>query len=597
MRKITLFLTFLFAVAMATTAQIKTDGTEYRIKEKNTGLYLNVGGASANNYGEVYGSEKKEGDEALVQIFTFVSAPNDGTYDGFYLKSNSGEYISYNGSGQGWNVNNAPEEANAHFLIFEETSAELNEYKIKCYNQSKSNYKYFKWEYVGASGKYHPFNDSDAGAVFVLEEVGLPEYTVTYNYIYNDNVKKTVTHQVVEGVAFPGYDLNLYAASYSGELPTGTVSEGGEYNIVVEFGEMPFEYFEDAAAVVANNGWYNLIMHSNENNIARYRTYLGAGDGTKLAWGEHKSLTNATDEYYWGFVGNPFDGFKVINKAKENCYLTSNGSSNPTMVENGNTTWNINYRKYNPNTDGDYVQLGDWFCLQHPENGKYMNGNANDGIVNFWTDNDNGSAILAVKPITIKATADYATYFAETAIQIPNESGVEVYYANSVADNSVNLEQITGVVYPGTGVVVKCEVDDDLTYAPEVVSLGNDVTVLSGNLLKGTTKRTLITKETGKECYALGMSEGVGFYRAVNGENEGEFYNGAFKAYLEVETAGQSAVVFYSFDFGGNTTAIESVVTPTFDANAPIYDLSGRRVVNAVKGGLYIQNGKKFIVK
>lgn len=31
--------------------------------------------------------------------------------------------------------------------------------------------------------------------------------------------------------------------------------------------------------------------------------------------------------------------------------------------------------------------------------------------------------------------------------------------------------------------------------------------------------------------------------------------------------------------------------------DAPVFDLSGRRVVKVVKGGLYIQNGKKFIVK
>jgi hypothetical protein len=49
------------------------------------------------------------------------------------------------------------------------------------------------------------------------------------------------------------------------------------------------------------------------------------------------------------------------------------------------------------------------------------------------------------------------------------------------------------------------------------------------------------------------------------------------------------------FNFGGNTTAIESVVNG-LDANAPIYDLSGRRVKVATKG-IYIQNGKKFMVK
>lgn len=47
----------------------------------------------------------------------------------------------------------------------------------------------------------------------------------------------------------------------------------------------------------------------------------------------------------------------------------------------------------------------------------------------------------------------------------------------------------------------------------------------------------------------------------------------------------------------GNVTAINNVATDNANANAPIFDLSGRRVVKAVKGGLYIQNGKKYIVK
>ena len=46
----------------------------------------------------------------------------------------------------------------------------------------------------------------------------------------------------------------------------------------------------------------------------------------------------------------------------------------------------------------------------------------------------------------------------------------------------------------------------------------------------------------------------------------------------------------------GEVTGIENAVAPEA-ANAPLYDLSGRRVVKAVNGGLYIQNGKKFIAR
>lgn len=51
-----------------------------------------------------------------------------------------------------------------------------------------------------------------------------------------------------------------------------------------------------------------------------------------------------------------------------------------------------------------------------------------------------------------------------------------------------------------------------------------------------------------------------------------------------------------ALNFGGNVTAIDQVVNNA-NVNAPIFDLAGRRVVKAVKGGLYIQNGKKYIVK
>ena len=74
-------------------------------------------------------------------------------------------------------------------------------------------------------------------------------------------------------------------------------------------------------------------------------------------------------------------------------------------------------------------------------------------------------------------------------------------------------------------------------------------------------------------------------------QNEGTaFLNNGFKAYLPKTGAAQAL----RFNFGG-TTAIESVVNG-INANAAIYDLSGRRVEKATKG-IYIVNGKKMIVK
>ena len=584
-------------LAVGAMAQFTAETEYYRIKEKSTGLYLTVGGTAANTHGEVYGATKIEGDGENVQIFTFFDA-GDGQY---FVKSNSGEYITYTGSGAGWNVNAEPNLATAHALTFEEVG--INEFKIKCYNQSKSANKYFKWEYVGASGKYHPFNDADAGAIFVVEQENLPVYTVTYKYSYNGKVVKTVTNEVVQGNAYPAYDLNLYAASYE-NVPTGTVTDNAEVTITVTFGELPFEFYATVEDI-DNNGWYNLVMHSNHNTgngTERYRTYVGAGNETTLAWGEHKTLTNAGDEYYWAFVGDPVNGFRVVNKSAEGKILSSDGTDNHNPVllqeeglaEGFNTTWSIAARKYDVNTDGDFVKKGDWFCLKHPA-GRYMNANAGNGNVAFWTDNDNGSGILAVKPLEINAVADIATYFSEAAISIPAELGAEVYYASGInEDGNMGLEPITGIVYPETGIVVRYATDENVTFAPEIVSPGT-ATAPEGNLLKGTTKRTLITKESGKAYYALGLVDGkVGFYNAVNGENTNEFYNNAFKAYLEMP-ASQGTAAFYGFDWEG-TTGIEEVVTENVEVKT-IYDITGRRVEEITAPGIYIVNGVKRVIR
>ena len=107
------------------------------------------------------------------------------------------------------------------------------------------------------------------------------------------------------------------------------------------------------------------------------------------------------------------------------------------------------------------------------------------------------------------------------------------------------------------------------------------------NELEGTFADTYFTNA----AYALGIVDSeVGFYTAKMAE--GKWLNNGFKAYLP-KTAGASLTL--RFNFGG-TTAIESVLNNGIDANAAIYDLSGRRVEKAVKG-IYIQNGKKFIVK
>ena len=187
-------------------------------------------------------------------------------------------------------------------------------------------------------------------------------------------------------------------------------------------------------------------------------------------------------------------------------------------------------------------------------------------------------------------SAEYATLYLGYKAAIP--TGVEAYVVTSTANGWAHLEKVEGVIPANTGVILK-NVGGSSTYTFAYTADDADVSgVVADNLLDG----TIANRYVCEEAYVLAMVEGeVGFALAsLNQLNEGAFLNNANKVYLQT-SAVTSAVNALRFNFDGETTAIETVETE--NANAPIYDLSGRRVLSTVKGGIYIQNGKKFIVK
>lgn len=187
-------------------------------------------------------------------------------------------------------------------------------------------------------------------------------------------------------------------------------------------------------------------------------------------------------------------------------------------------------------------------------------------------------------PVTITA-AGYASFYAPVEVTLP-----EGVTAHTVTENGewATLSEAIKVVPAKNGVILAGEAR---TYN---LTVSNTSAENLEGALAGTVAKTLVTKTENDAYYVLGVvEEEVGLYNPVIGEDNTKFYNAGHKAYWHIPAGIQTA----GFRFGGNTTAIESVLNNGVDANAPIYDLSGRRVNNAVKGGIYIQNGKKFIVK
>lgn len=184
----------------------------------------------------------------------------------------------------------------------------------------------------------------------------------------------------------------------------------------------------------------------------------------------------------------------------------------------------------------------------------------------------------------VEGVKSIATFSAPFATVIPE--GVTAYYVSTADNSKATMKAITGKAIPAkTGVILTSQ-------------SGNAVTMVPA------TDETLATIENNKLGNSAGadktIAESDNAYILTNGADGTAFYKGqkgttlkANKAYLTLDAAGGEAI---SMNFGGNVTGINQIVNAEQN-NAPVYDLTGRRVVRTVKGGLYIKGGNKFIAR
>ncbi len=210
------------------------------------------------------------------------------------------------------------------------------------------------------------------------------------------------------------------------------------------------------------------------------------------------------------------------------------------------------------------------------------------GLDNYYTD-ENSSAFTfeeVTYPNTItfnnaqniNGVSHIATFSAPFATIIP--ANVKAYYVSAKGTEATMTAIDAQAIPANQGVILTSETGDAATMVP---AAGETAATISGNQLghSAGADKTL----TAGEGYILGNgTEGTAFYPCKAGSLP------INKAYLLGN--GESAIVM---NFGNAVTGINTIAAPA-SAKAPIFDLSGRRVVKATKG-LYIQNGKKVIVK
>ena len=184
----------------------------------------------------------------------------------------------------------------------------------------------------------------------------------------------------------------------------------------------------------------------------------------------------------------------------------------------------------------------------------------------------------------VEGVKSIATFSAPFATVIPE--GVTAYYVSTADNSKATMKAISGKAIPANeGVILTSQSGDAVTMVP---ATDETLAIIENNKL-GNSAGAEKTIAEGDNAYILaGGANGTAFYKGTIGS-----ILKANKAYLTLDVVGGEAI---SMNFGGNVTGINQIVNAEQN-NAPVYDLTGRRVVRTVKGGLYIKGGNKFIAR
>ncbi len=251
----------------------------------------------------------------------------------------------------------------------------------------------------------------------------------------------------------------------------------------------------------------------------------------------------------------------------------------------------------NSGNKGSYkvVQVGTHFAfydmVSNVSDRSYLHCNAGADAANTLFGWDAGGInspsrwfVIPATDVEIDMTAQGDKKYASAYLPfgVSNVAGATAYTgALNAEKNTIDMTATTSV--PANTGFVLVGTEDKAT-----LTIG-EAAAIEGNALIGTNTGIAFAEATPKANYLVfGVNaDKVGFYTPGN-----VTAIPANKAYINASALGASAI---ALNFGNTVTGINAATINNGENNAPIYDLSGRRVWAPVKGGLYIQNGKKLV--
>lgn len=339
---------------------------------------------------------------------------------------------------------------------------------------------------------------------------------------------------------------------------------------------LTLEEYQQLLSAYADNRFYELNMPKKgmffkikSNDGSRYVTANGATEGV---W-QLQTTTDSTDE---GTIFG-YDGSHLVSLSTGRAVYLSGGSQAKLADYTVTNFGTVEFGTTPDNKYAVYVKQGGQTATMHlwqdNRTGVDGSGGKNTGHVLTHLQLEEVESV----PVHLN-TAGLATFTPADDMVVPD--GVEIYVASQydTAHQRIILSQLEGKVIPADTPVLlygHASTTIQLTYSDEE----DGAPTVSVNAFRGSFTPSAVP--AGQEGRVLKEGE---FVKVVP-----DFVRG-MRAFV---SAAPSAGTRTALAFPG-VTAVESVKTAS-EAEAPIYDLSGRRVTKPVAGQIYVQNGKKFL--
>lgn len=464
-------------------------------------------------------------------------------------------------------------------------------------NDSRNKLEYWHYDANPTNGEIAKFK--------FFEVLDGTSYDVTYNYTINGTKVGTYSVKAAPGMVYPAPGNLPYFVTAT--APEGTVTGTTTKDIAVDISNYPFKFSLNESDT-PEWGYLTVNMSTADRRLLTNNTTSILRSVPNAQY--QNSTLNGIKDDLWRMVGDPFKGFKIMNKSGK-CLVKAASGNGATYTDASATESNNLWKVYGgdiigqPNnvTDVNKEELkAKAFVLRHStvgEGDNYLTTSNNDIVTSLgtWQKKSNGACFLFLEPeftVNLNTNDNLVASFATLALPFDfkvassNTNDAKLYSgAYNASTRTLDMTAVEDVVPASAGVVIKSD-----SKAANIVLTANAKTAaaaLTGNQLVGTTKEIAFSELTDKLVFGVTAQNHVGFYAAG-----GSAALPANRAYLPTSVLGGENAV--AMNFGGNVTGINAVVKAD-KANAAIYDLTGRRVTRTVKGGLYIQNGSKFVAR